>query len=107
MAVAVDEKMALMEELLKDENKVKEIFGASPEETRAKLADAGIVLEDDEFSAIMLGMNESEENLTEEQLNAVAGGRKKAGNFWRNVGQTIAKAIKRMAGPTAGHGRAF
>lgn len=96
----MNEKMMKMEELIKDEAKVAEIFTGTPDEIMKKLAMNGIELTQEEFEAIYDGIHEDEnsENLSEKDLDEVAGGCGNCYDFWKKVGKAIDKALQRIFG---------
>ena len=96
----MNEKIIKLEELVKDEAKVAEIFAGTQEEIMNKLAANGIELTVEEFEAIRDGMNadDSKEVLDETDLDAVAGGCDGCYNFFHKVGRAIDKALKRIFG---------
>ncbi len=95
----MDKKMERMEELLKDEAKLADIFGGTAEEAFQKLKENGVDLTKEEFDAIIDGMHAGNSDmLTEEELSSVAGGSKKGYNFWYKVGQALDKLSYRIWG---------
>lgn len=96
----MNEKMLKLEELVKDETKVAEIFTGTPDEIMKKLAMNGIELTQEEFDAISAGMHEDEDGdiLSEQDLDAVAGGCKGCYNFFKKIGKAIDKALNTIFG---------
>lgn len=96
----MNEKMMKMEELIRDEAKVAEIFTGTPDEIMKKLAMNGIELTQEEFEAIYAGIHEDEnsENLSEKDLDEVAGGCGGCYDFWKKVGKSIDKVLQRIFG---------
>lgn len=96
----MNEKMMKLEELVKDEEKVAEIFVGTQEEIMAKLAANGIELTQDEFDAMRDGMNadDSKAELDEADLDTVSGGCKGCYNFFHKVGRAIDKVLQRIFG---------
>lgn len=96
----MNENMIKLEELVKDDAKVAEIFVGTPEEIQKKLAQNGIELTQEEVDAIISGMKEddAEGALSELDLEDVAGGCDGCYNFFKKVGKAIDKALQRIFG---------
>lgn len=96
----MNEKMQKLEELVKDEKKVAEIFVGAPEEIIRKLAENGIELTQEEFDAIYAGMHEEDngDSLSEQDLDSVAGGCNGCYNFFKKVGRAVDKLLQRIFG---------
>lgn len=96
----MNERMLKLEELIKDETKVAEIFTGSPDEIMKKLAMNGIDLTQEEFDALYAGMHEDDngEILSEADLNAVAGGCDGCYNFCKKIGKAVDKVLQRIFG---------
>ena len=95
----MNEKMMKLEELVKDEAKVAEIFKGTTDEILTKLAANGIELTEEEFNAIRDGMKaNNSEILSEEDLDAVAGGCGGCYDFFHKIGKAVDKALRRIFG---------
>lgn len=96
----MNEMMMKLEDLVKDEAKVAEIFSGTHEEIMEKLKANGIELTQEEFSAICDGMRDSGDTdvLSEDDLSAVVGGCQGCYNFFKKIGKTIDKILVRIFG---------
>ena len=96
----MNEKMQKLEALVKDEKKVAEIFTGTPEEIINKLRANGIELTKEEFDAIYAGMHEeaSDDSLSEEDLDSVAGGCNGCYNFFKKIGKAIGHIFHDLCG---------
>lgn len=94
----MDEKMLKLEEIVKNEEKVRQIFTGTSKEIMEKLAANGIELTQEEFDAINAGMHENGNDLTEQELDSVAGGCRSCYDFFHKVGRAISKALDQIFG---------
>lgn len=96
----MNEKIMKLEELVKDETKIAEIFSGTQEEILSKLAVNGIELTQEEFEAIRDGMNEdsNKTELGEADLDTVSGGCDGCYNFFHKIGRAIDKVLQRIFG---------
>lgn len=96
----MNEKMIKLEELLKDEAKVSKIFSGNAKEVLEQLHNNGIDLTEDELKAIFDGIHEgdSEDDLSAEELDEVAGGCDGCYDFFHKVGKAIDKILVRIFG---------
>ena len=97
----MNESMKRMEELLQDEKRLAEIMSGTPDEIFCNLKANGVELTQEEFDVMMKGLHAASgetDELTEEDIEFVAGGSKEGYNFWYKVGQAVDKALYRIFG---------
>lgn len=96
----MEEKMVKLEELIKDKEKVSQIFSGTPEEIMKKLAANGIELTQEEFDAISAGLHEGENGsaLTEQDLDNVAGGCSGCYDFFHKIGRAVRGVLGQIFG---------
>lgn len=96
----MDESMKLLEELVKDKERLAEVFSGSDEEILSKLEQNGIVIAVDELNAIKDGMasNTDSDELEASDLDSVAGGCKRCYDFFYKIGQIVDKALNTIFG---------
>lgn len=96
----MNENMAKLEELLKNETVGKAVFGESVGETQKNLEKAGIKFTVDELTDILKGISEADEanseELAEDELEAVAGGayENDCYNVGKKIGQLFGWAVQ-------------
>ena len=92
------DKYQKFEALLADPAKAEKLFEGSKQDVIAKLNDKGIDFSEEEFDEILEGMNavltEESDELSEVDLEDVAGGSQKTRDFGRKVGRNIRKLAK-------------
>lgn len=96
----MEERLLKLEDLVKDEAKVVEIFGGAAEDAYAKLQANGIDLTQEEFNSLMTLVKAGREgnDLSEEELAAVAGGCGGCYDFFNKVGKVIDKLLQTFFG---------
>ena len=98
---SMNESMKKMEEILQDEKRLAEIMSGTPDEIFSKLKANGVELTPEEFDAMMSGLHAADsesDELTEADIESVAGGSKQGYDFWYKVGQAVDKALYRIFG---------
>lgn len=95
----MEQKIASLEALLKDEKRAVEIFSGTDEEVIAKLADVGVEMTAEDFAEFKIGVREvleGADELSEESLEDVSGGCKTCNSFGRTLGKGLGNLVKKI-----------
>ena len=95
----MEEKFMRLEALLTEEGKMEEIISGTAEEILSKLAGYGIEMTVEELNAAKDGFNEemkASEELTADDLDAVAGGCKTCSDHGYATGKKVANFLRKV-----------